>query len=420
MRLHSFRVENFRSVREPVELTGLQAIEILHGPNNSGKSNLLRALDLAWKVLIDGRWWDGAPDYLDFPESFLSCPPSFFAHHSRRGEATRIGLSIIDPAIEAEFDLSAVRGGLKAALVSLSNGGEPVGRNVSAGGAPPLPPPGPDVRTAGAARLGLPPEPFRLVDQRRADAYGFSSWDDWLLAKRDADVGDDARQRFRAVERALAEGFPIELGPGRLDRYSWAEPPRGAGRVELAWESDSGVVVPFSQQGLGLQQAKDILCAVLGSPATVVAIEEPETNLSELAQMRLLEVLRRVTGQRGKQILLASHVHTFDGPGRWRIEWSGGGTTARRDLGESPLSGIDENTALAPRLSSVLQREYAMAGRPEAGWVSSAGLLRLPPSIMEAMELPEQLSFSHLPNGAMIAVPQHLLAAWVREEGGEE
>jgi hypothetical protein len=43
--------------------------------------------------------------------------------------------------------------------------------------------------------------------------------------------------------------------------------------------------------------------------------------------------------------------------------------------------------------------------------------LRVPVSVREAMELPELLSFSHLSNGAMIAVPQHVLADWARSEG---
>ena len=420
MHIHSLRVENFRSVRDLIELDGLQAIEILHGPNNSGKSNLFRAMDLVWKVLVDGRWWDGAPEYLDFPPSILPCPSPFFAHHRRRGESTRIGLSLCNPHVEAEFELKPVGSGLRVVLVSLSRDGAPVDRRAAPDGARSAWSHGPDIGTAGTVGLGLPPEPFRHVGSRRAAAYGFSSWDAWLLALRDADAGDEVRHRFRSIERALAKSFQGELGPGRLDRFSWPvdQPsPPGADRVELAWESDSGVVVPFSQQGRGVQQAKDILCAVLGSPAVVVAVEEPETNLSELAQMRLLEVLQRVTEEHGKQVLLTSHVHSFDGPGCWRIELADGGTTARRGIAPISMPVAGESEALAPRLTSALQREYAIAGRPVAGWVSDSGLLRVPVSVREAMELPELLSFSHLSNGAMIAVPQHVLADWARSEG---
>ena len=44
MRLHSIRIQNYKSLQD-VTLTDLQAVNLLIGPNNSGKSNVLKALE---------------------------------------------------------------------------------------------------------------------------------------------------------------------------------------------------------------------------------------------------------------------------------------------------------------------------------------------------------------------------------------
>ena len=50
MRFDRLLIENFRSIRS-VELTEIPDIAVFYGENGSGKSNVLDAIELVWKVL---------------------------------------------------------------------------------------------------------------------------------------------------------------------------------------------------------------------------------------------------------------------------------------------------------------------------------------------------------------------------------
>lgn len=80
MRLTSFSVKGFKNFREEVTLEGLSAINILHGENNVGKSNLMEALLLALEL------WDVGLE----PEGFSTPDQKLLAklvHSSTRGGA---------------------------------------------------------------------------------------------------------------------------------------------------------------------------------------------------------------------------------------------------------------------------------------------------------------------------------------------
>lgn len=78
MRLTSFSVKGFKNFREEVTLEGLSAINILHGENNVGKSNLMEALLLAlelWDVGLEPEGFS-TPDQklLGYPPVVSSTP----------------------------------------------------------------------------------------------------------------------------------------------------------------------------------------------------------------------------------------------------------------------------------------------------------------------------------------------------------
>jgi putative ATP-dependent endonuclease of the OLD family len=54
MKLVSFTVENYRSITQAHNLK-LEQSTVLVGPNNEGKSNVLKALVVAMQVLTSGR-----------------------------------------------------------------------------------------------------------------------------------------------------------------------------------------------------------------------------------------------------------------------------------------------------------------------------------------------------------------------------
>ena len=51
MRIETFTVNGFANFTSPVSLGGLEEINVIYGPNNGGKSNLLRALELYFRLL---------------------------------------------------------------------------------------------------------------------------------------------------------------------------------------------------------------------------------------------------------------------------------------------------------------------------------------------------------------------------------
>src|SRR5262245_22034561 len=51
MQLRSFKVQGFKNFRQPVVLEDLGPINVLHGANNVGKSNLLQAIELFFVVI---------------------------------------------------------------------------------------------------------------------------------------------------------------------------------------------------------------------------------------------------------------------------------------------------------------------------------------------------------------------------------
>src|SRR5438876_859776 len=51
MRLNSFTVDGYKNLTEPVTFGPLSEINVLHGPNNVGKSNLIAAIELFFGLL---------------------------------------------------------------------------------------------------------------------------------------------------------------------------------------------------------------------------------------------------------------------------------------------------------------------------------------------------------------------------------
>ena len=54
MRLNSFTVEGYKNLTVPVTFGPLGDLNAVHGPNNIGKTNLIRAIDLFFGLLAVG------------------------------------------------------------------------------------------------------------------------------------------------------------------------------------------------------------------------------------------------------------------------------------------------------------------------------------------------------------------------------
>lgn len=118
------------------------------------------------------------------------------------------------------------------------------------------------------------------------------------------------RQRFERFRSTLAR-FEDILGEGQWRMFY----DRREERAELFFETAGGATrVPLRLMGSGVQQIVCLIARLVMTGADIVAIEEPELNLRYKAQLRLREILSDlVAGQQGlSQLLLTSHSPAFE------------------------------------------------------------------------------------------------------------
>lgn len=192
----------------------------------------------------------------------------------------------------------------------------------------------------------------------------------------------DSQSATAARERRLFERFqeamgPFEpvLGPGRWGtRYD-----RRAERAEIFYEESSGVRVPLAMLGSGVQQIVSLLVVLLVTNARVLAVEEPELNLRFENQLRLREILERLSasGSPRMQLLLSSHSPAFEvEPCFYALRRTPDGPQVERRPREQARQFLMPEVAVPPGGS----------GAPVC-YVSTDGLVQVPPEVREVLGL---------------------------------
>jgi hypothetical protein len=319
VRIDSIRVKGFRNFRSPVSLDELAAVNVIHGENNVGKSNLVDAVELAFLLLGDlamHQWPDRQMEKL-----YGLRPVDIFAVEDPEGSAEVVlrvhfdadeGAHIADTtgvlalrargAVELELLVARSGGTFRWASTVKPSYGRPV-----------------DAVVARTVKRGSPPHredksAFLSLPKLRA-AYGGETGRDvlsqgLLRSLLDAHDARDARehrlwQRFNEI---VVGGLKDFLGDGQLlPRYD----PRTE-RVVLELHSGAGAI-PIERLGGGLQRVLAMTGQLLATDAQIVAIEEPEADLHHGLQLRLREVFKRIVADEigPKQLLLVSHSPVF-------------------------------------------------------------------------------------------------------------
>ncbi|MDP2313365.1 MAG: AAA family ATPase [Pseudomonadota bacterium] len=401
MRIASLRVENFKSVGPAVELSALGALEIFHGPNAAGKSNLLLALRAAWSLLRR------APDLLVLRQvieqaklaDYLEVRGAVFNRRLPSETPCRLRLELVEPALVASFRLQRDEtGAVRVTVEELTIEGEaqrpPFTR------ADPhddwleeLYVPEDDNPDADAAAfreqelthwqnrlrerlqslMAVESNPTLLLLDDRRTPPGKRSWEHLLATLRDSPAAA-ARLRYRAVVQAM-KAFP-EAGDG--DLTAWREGDAVGVGIE---ETTTGEVISLDEMGAGVEQVFRLLVAVFGLPSSVVAIEEPELNLSLAVQERMLASLRQAVERGRKQLLLTSHSFAFDGaPTFWEVRRDEQGFTQV----ERRARQTQGNTLEA--YERLVTTQFGCEPEPPA-WVTRDGLLKLPDWVRKGLDL---------------------------------
>lgn len=338
MQLRSFKVQGFKNFRQPVTLEDLGPINVIHGPNNVGKSNLLQAIDLFFFLMR-----------LDYDIGGFRTLPMQLIQQLSDELLAQSGLQRTEI-----FNLEAPVPILLEAVIVTESG---------------------ELRGVGIDPNVLPLEHVRIVVELRwmgsevsYTVLRFETKDgkDYVAATKThpeiaqiaafaklvaltARSSTAADLRFaripveRFANRALAlalydarESMEIKLSR-RWERFvslmAAFTDILGEGKFIVAYDRKSGVAqllyetagarTPLYLLGSGVQQLAALLGTVLVTGATIAGIEEPELHLRYTMQLRLREVLSGLVGGPGglDQLFITSHSDAFEaGPRFYYME----------------------------------------------------------------------------------------------------
>ncbi|AUX20710.1 uncharacterized protein SOCEGT47_011830 [Sorangium cellulosum] len=391
MRLSSFHVRGFKNFRQEIGLEELGTFNVIHGVNNVGKSNLLQAMELYFRLL--GLERDG---WLPFSTDRRIDDQELLTMGFTRSEIFNLeqpypielrGEVLTDPQ---ELDAAGIRPLLPADRVQVGVVLQWVGTSVAyrvksfvfADGTNVVSSQSsPEkktfilrfakflmqnflIRTEEAARFALIPV-TRLLDPQLALAL--------YDAKESSDI-EAVRRWERFVE--VMGLFTDILGDGAFV----ATYDRRSAQANLVYQT-ANARIPLNLLGSGVQQIVSLVGRLLMTKATIVGVEEPELNLRYSLQERLREIFTNIVGRPGgpAQLFLTSHSPAFEtGSDFYFMEPTAGGPVVQRHGVEATLAAVDFPSEL-----STPQRAAARS------YVSTEGVVRLPERVMRALGLPQ-------------------------------
>lgn len=390
MRLRSFRVRGYKNLRAEIALDGLSVINVIHGPNNVGKSNLLEAIALYFYLLgleqdgwlpiaADRRISDGELFAAGFPRAEIfdleqPAPIEMSAElETDAGELVAAGIEPLLPCNHVTVSLVLQWTGADVAYrvrrFELADGTEAaealsspekktfvlrfakfLTRNFQ-------------IRTAPAERFALVPAERRLDSGLLLALYD---------AKESADIAQVRRwERFVAVMKT----FTDILGDGAfVSTYD-----RASSQARLVYQTAS-VRIPFQLLGTGIQQITVLVARLLMTNATHVAIEEPELNLRYSLQERLRTAFAEICGAPGgpTQLFLTSHSPAFESGSHFYLmrPAPAGPVVERREVGDA---------LVATDFPGPVE---ALPGRAVRCYLSSEGVVRVPDRLLKMLGVP--------------------------------
>jgi len=406
VRLRRFSVTGYKNLEQPIVLDDLGSINVIHGANNVGKSNLLQAMDLFFRCIM---WPNGG---MPFGENEISSSELLISDlrplfHLERPLPIVLG-AVLDVRPE-ELLAAGIQTDLAAAEIDVEitlewrppNAARCTFTRVRFGGAEDVAREKDVARYVPVLKLlarnllvsGGPTQRFALVGVRRSieeDPIPRDAGPAPLVREMyDCRESLDRvrRDRWRAFVRAMGELRDI-TGEGTFEvtypREEGVSPPaRPESGARLVFDTET-MRIPFSLLGTGVQQVAALLGHALMRNASIVGIEEPELNLRWALQNRLRETFRRLVaephGSGGvDQIFLTSHSPAFEaGESFWLMEAGPRGPS----LSRRPVSALPAVLGAAPDHLGLPERA------PQA-YVTSQGVVRLPPRVIERLHVDE-------------------------------
>jgi hypothetical protein len=394
MLLRSFRAQGFKNFRQPVVLDELGPINVIHGPNNVGKSNVLQAMELFfWLLGVQGTV--GVP----LKGAFLVSEMELAARGFLRGDI----FNLEAPApirLEAEIELTpddVFKAEAMWSALALSS-----------------------LRVALVLQWSVDRVTYKIEQFEVADGRDFTLVDlDNELNQSIATVARilskshslkaEPRPRFKRIDidrRNSSTNLALELYDAKeaadfkeaqrwerfVDAMGDFEEILGEGRFVAAYNRQSNQAslfyqtqtarIPLSLLGSGVQQLAAVLGTVLVEGATIVGLEEPELNLRYTLQQRLREVLqKKIVGVPGglDQLFITSHSDAFEAGAHFYLmePTPDGPTVTKRPLDQA-------RTAIG-----MLPDGRQPPPNAPLCYISTEGVVRVPERIRNVIGLPK-------------------------------
>jgi hypothetical protein len=362
MRIHSFQVQGLANFANAVALGPLEEINLLYGPSNAGKSNLLRAVELYFRLMGAGEAVTKAQrDTLDQPDDELR--ELLSVSFSRTApqpivldvEWTLAGEDLEEAGLLPDFPYKRVKTVLEL---------DPAGRSLEIRvrkwlmeqtDVAPLD------RDKDPALVGFAQQIRRLLSDARpfqfdqpvlpAVRLGQSaelfpqSLRDALFDARQS-LAPEARKRW-ALFCELAATMRAELGAGSWETVF----ERSTGRADLVYVRGEESV-RLEWMGAGVQRLTALVAELALAPERWIMMEEPEWRLSPSLQKRLATLARRVVraGLGPRQFFITTHSPTLASLGTaFAVELAEGAPVAEQKGWElSPDSSAIQDGTDAP------------------------------------------------------------------------
>lgn len=387
MKVTSFAVRGFKNFSRELRLDGLSDINVIHGQNSVGKSNLLQAIGLMFLLL--SRPDESEPESVGLIALALNDTDIFTA--GGEGKIHIASELTLDHPLERETQLLVE-------VELIKQRGRPVVRAFSVKGEKS----GMHLRSKLAERinkeaLGATDRAFALIGTERDPETAMvrrSNLQTSTLANElyDAQQSPDLAlvKRWRAFQSAM-RNFSSITGKGEFV----AVLPRGEDNARLLFESETART-PLRAMGTGVRQLTALFGRILMTQASIVAIEEPELNLRSAVQKQVSETLAAIPRDPDSgidQLFIASHSSDFErGPEFWYMEPGAEGPVIRR----RPIA--DAALVTGARASTAL---------PDTAiphWVSSQGIMEVPKRVRERLGVEHggTVMFIDHPRGAIL------------------
>jgi bifunctional DNA-binding transcriptional regulator/antitoxin component of YhaV-PrlF toxin-antitoxin module len=410
MLLQQFEVKGYKNLTQPIQFGPLGAINVIHGKNNVGKSNLLQAMDLYFRLLGALRDFPGTDAGLadvvswDYPRvselEDWGHPVGEIFNFTEPTPIEMTGAFALTKEQREQFDLERSQASVELGIQVLLQNNSGLGVGTEMKGIPEsklraLLDYFSTVRLLQAKRVS---SRFALIGVNRHVLGDESVAPSLHIVPQEVrDKLFDAKEsreatmvrRWELFVEAMQQFEPI-LGVGRFDTAF----DRQSNHADLVFDSGD-VRVPVDLLGSGVQQITALLGQLLLTPATLVAIEEPELNLRYTLQKQFLGAFQKiVTSEYGpEQLFLSSHSPAFEtGDYFFAMGIEDGGPALER----RPRESARDYTAMRDA-----EDDYAKmhARQPEpVSYVSSEGLVMLPEDVRESLGVEDGGGVSFIPN----------------------